>query len=1516
MSPSALLRKSSRRWLLITISLTCLFVSLVWSGRQRAAGVDCVTQVAHCGDVNISQLLTDHHGTGFSRTPGGPVANVTTNVDIVANTPSVTGATTVVNTQTTSGLVITRNAADGSEVTNFKISNIQNGALFQNDGTTQINNGDFITFAEGNAGLKFTPAANLQSPGTTFSFDVQASLNNTNAGLGGAIATATITVNCGPVVVTNSNDSGAGSLRATINSACAGATITFDMTAGHVNWPITLISGELLIDKSLTIAGPPTNTLMISGDHHSRIFNISVPAGGATSLSGMTIANGKSNAQGGAIFDDGGGTLTISNSDIVANVANVGDLGGAIFIGSKAGTVNITDSWIRNNSAPSGLGGGLANTGSATVNISRSLFFLNAPGDSGSGGAISNLGAGALNINNSTFSSNSAGNGGAIYNGSTGPVVLNNCTVTENHGGNGGGIASNGTARVQLRNTIVAGNTAGSGPDLKGTFTSRGHNLIGNNSGTPDFTAGSPNANADLVGTAGAPIYPGLSGLSNHGGPTDTHALLPRSPALDAGDNCVTEPTHCGDPTIGQMTTDQRGGAFSRTVDGADADSAGTVDIGAFEAQVSMEPLEHKTINEDTQLQFSFNVGGEIISARAFAYNMELVPDNPANILVTGSGSTRTLTINPAANQTGNTTIVVAVDGNHSQIMIDTFFLTVNPVNDAPSFTTGANQTVNENAGAQTVSGFLTAISPGPDDESGQIVTLTATNDNNALFATQPVIASNGTLTYTPATNAHGSATVTVAAKDNGGSANGGSDTSAPQRFTITVNAVNDAPSFMKGSNQIVDEDAGAQTIGGWATSISAGPADESNQTVTFKVTNNNDGLLSSPPAVGANGALTYTPAANANGSATVSVTAQDNGGTAFGGKDTSPAQTFTITVNAVNDAPTFTRGSDQTVSEDAGAQAIPWTTISSGPANESGQTITFTVTNNNNALFSSPPAVGANGTLTYTPAANANGSATVSVTAKDDGGTANGGSDTSALQTFTITINSVNDAPSFTRGADQSVSNTGGTQTVANWATNISAGPDDESSQSVTFQIIGNTKPGLFTAGPAVSSSGSLTYTPSTSAGGTATVSVVAKDNGGTADGGLDTSTAQTFTITVTPVGGFVNFASGTGSTTENSGSTRVDVTRSGDTTTAVTVSYTTNGDTGLPCATANGVASPKCDFTASLGTLNFAAGETSKPITILLSQDSFVEGPETITLTLSSPTGGAVLGTLSTMTVTIADDVSEPPTNIIDDANSFVRMHYHDFLNREGDQSGTDFWTGQINNCGSSDIFGCRVNVSGAFFLSIEFQQTGYLVERMYKTGYGEAAGTSIIGGSHQIFVPVVRANEFLTDTQRIGRGVVVLQPGWETVLENNKQAYVLEFVQASRFTTAFPTSMSPAQFVDKLNANAGGVLSVIERQTVINLFGNSVDTTNVTARAQALRQVAEDQDLYNAEFNRAFVLTQYIGYLRRNPNDAPEPTVDYTGYDFWLAKLNQFNGDYIAAEMVKAFISSDEYRKRFGP
>jgi hypothetical protein len=177
--------------------------------------------------------------------------------------------------------------------------------------------------------------------------------------------------------------------------------------------------------------------------------------------------------------------------------------------------------------------------------------------------------------------------------------------------------------------------------------------------------------------------------------------------------------------------------------------------------------------------------------------------------------------------------------------------------------------------------------------------------------------------------------------------------------------------------------------------------------------------------------------------------------------------------------------------------------------------------------------------------------------------------------------------------------------------------------------------------------------------------------------------------------------------------------------------------------------------------------------------------------------------------------------------------------------------------------------------------------------------------------VAVPIVRFSEFVADTQAIGAGVVVLQPGWEQKLETNKQSYANLFVQSTRFLVQYPITLTPAAYVDKLNGNAGSLLSTAERDQLVSDLSSSAKT-----RAQVLRAIAEHPNLIGAEVNRAFVLMQFFGYLRRNPDDAPEATRDYSGYDFWLTKLNQSKGDYIAAELVKAFITSTEYRQRFGP
>jgi uncharacterized repeat protein (TIGR01451 family) len=377
------------------------------------------------------------------------------------------------------------------------------------------------------------------------------------------------------------------------------------------------------------------------------------------------------------------------------------------------------------------------------------------------------------------------------------------------------------------------------------------------------------------------------------------------------------------------------------------------------------------------------------------------------------------------------------------------------------------------------------------------------------------------------------------------------------------------------------------------------------------------------------------------------------------------------------------------------------------------------------------------------------------------------------------------------------------------------------------------------------------------------------------------------------------VQFGASVFNTGEGADVVNISVTRAGDTSGSATVKYSTQP----------GSASQRTDYTTAVGTLNFAPGETEKSFQVLLTDDALVEGSESLTLALGDPTG-AGLGAPNAAPLNIVDNEFTPSSsNPIDDSTFFVRQHYHDFLSREPDAAGLAFWVHEIEKCGADSQ--CRevrrINVSAAFFLSIEFQETGYLVERMYKTAYGDTTSPNVAGT-----VSVIRLEDFLPDTQRIGAGVQVGIGDWQARLDANKNAYALEFVQRARFTAAYPTTLTPTEFVDKLNTNAGGVLDATERTNLINEL--SANNTNA-GRASVLRKVAEDSDLRANEKNRAFVLMEYYGYLRRNPDDPPELTLNFAGWRFWLTKLEEFNGNFVKAEMVKAFLSSDEYRHRFG-
>jgi hypothetical protein len=340
----------------------------------------------------------------------------------------------------------------------------------------------------------------------------------------------------------------------------------------------------------------------------------------------------------------------------------------------------------------------------------------------------------------------------------------------------------------------------------------------------------------------------------------------------------------------------------------------------------------------------------------------------------------------------------------------------------------------------------------------------------------------------------------------------------------------------------------------------------------------------------------------------------------------------------------------------------------------------------------------------------------------------------------------------------------------------------------------------------------------------------------------------------------------------------------------------------------TFDGSAFQKMDYNSSLGELRFEPNETTKTITVFITDDAFVEDPEIFFVFLSGP-NGALTNQPSLATITINSNDVAPGPNPIDTTDFFVRQHYRDFLNRDPDTAGFEFWKNEIDQCGADAQ--CRevrrLNVSAAFFLSIEFQETGYLAYRFYKSAFGDATSLNVPGT-----VPLIRLRDFLLDAQRIGRDVQVGVGDWPQKLELNKQAYALEFVQQGRFLFAYPTTMTADEFVTKLQQNVGGAISAGEKADLIAILGPT--PSDPQKRSQVVRAVADDADLRQAEFNRAFVLMQYYGYLRRNPDDQPD--ANFEGWKFWLDKLNQFNGNFIQAEMVKAFISSIEYRERFGP
>ncbi len=367
------------------------------------------------------------------------------------------------------------------------------------------------------------------------------------------------TAGANTLTVTSTADSGPGTLRAALASAADGDTI--DVTG--VSGTILLTSGELLVSNSVDILGPGPDGLFVNGNATDRIFYVSTNA--VVHISGLTITNGLSSEERFTYGSGGGiytlGILTVSNCVLSGNTASNNDYpayGGGICNG---GALTVVNSTIRDNFADP-WGGGIENYGGLMVSnctiSGNSANYL--------GGGINNglTGSSAtLTIANSTLSGNRANyRGGGIYNdgvyvGSSATLTITNSTFSGNSAYNNGGSIWNGYATLEIGSTILNAGASGGNIYNEATVTSLGYNL------SSDDGSGLLTAMGDQINTD-----PMLGPLQDNGGPTFTHALLPGSPCINAGD-----PAFVGPPDF-----DQRGPGYPRVV-------GGRIDIGAFECE-------------------------------------------------------------------------------------------------------------------------------------------------------------------------------------------------------------------------------------------------------------------------------------------------------------------------------------------------------------------------------------------------------------------------------------------------------------------------------------------------------------------------------------------------------------------------------------------------------------------------------------------------------------------------------------------------------------------------------------------------------------------------------------------------------------------------------------------------------------------------------------------------------------------------------------------------------------------
>jgi Bacterial Ig domain/Calx-beta domain len=921
-------------------------------------------------------------------------------------------------------------------------------------------------------------------------------------------------------IVTSTADAGAGSLRDAIATVCTGTTITFNLP-GPGPHTIALTSGELAVARNVTINNNSGENITVSGGGLGRVFNIN--SGKTVAIVGLTISGGGAVSNGGGVIN--AGTLTIVNSTLTGNTATSD--GGAIQSTASATSLTLINTTVSGNTA-NGYGGGVDVLGGTATIINSTITNNHGDNDNGGGGGAGGLRnqGGTVTMHNTIVAGNFAGSAtttrndieGALQAASSNNLIGDGTNMTGvTNGVNGNQVGSSGTpidpqlgpladnggrtqthALLSASTAIEAGNNAALPAD---TFDLDGDANVAETLPVDQRGVGFPrnadSADANLTQTVdiGAfELHPSVENISNQSTNEDTvknvtfnigdgtGSLISTVTATSSNTTLLPNAnlviTGSGGSRNLQMTpASNQNGTSTVTVtvtatNGRTATDTFDLTVGAVNDPPVANNDPNYSTNEDTPLVVNAASG-----VLANDTDIDSPPASLTAILVTGPTNASSFTLNPdgSFNYTPNTnfngvdTFTYKANDGFADSNVATATITVNAVNDPPSFTIAANPPpVSQDAPAQTVNNFATNISPGAPNESGQVLTFNVTPNGSTgtlTFSTAPAInSSTGALTYTPTNGTNGTATFNVTLSDNGSNTPPNSNTSGVQSFTITVNSPNASPVVTTtAGNLAYTENAGAVAID---TGLTVTDSDNANLTgATVAITagfvsaqdtlaftnqlgitgNYNSGtgvltLTGTTTVANYQTALRSVTYANSSDNPTASRTITF---TATDGISTAGSATRGIAITAVNDAPVNTVPGPQTTSEDTAK------VFSSGNGNQisvadvdagaNSIKITLTATNGTITLSTIAGLVFSNGdgtadaTMTFTgtlsavntalngmsfnPTADFNGAASLQIVSDDQGFTGTGGPLTDT-DTVNITVNAANDPPVVTTSA------------------------------------------------------------------------------------------------------------------------------------------------------------------------------------------------------------------------------------------------------------------------------------------------------------------------------------------------------------------------------------------------------------------------------------------------------------------------------------------------------------------